>query len=299
MGSLTIDEDNQSKWVWKDGIGGYQNLLDAYRFKTQDDELNDQVIQAFSASMAESSQLPGQTIPPFLSKENIPLDRYGPEDIAFEVYLSTMVGNNETHPASTKYTNDEWYGEIYNFLIFAMHPPTRDRLQQLSLQRKSSDYRLIEGDLFKVVRGVIKRCIVRSEVASVLEAAHDLEGHWKLRLTLKKLNNVFWPNMTKDAADFIAGCLKCGKHGNAQRSQTTSPIIVTEPNELWGVDFVGPFPETILTKDEAFRCSWPQLHDPPVHFERNNHQNIDRILPEGTLRFSHCLVVVDYFSRFV
>lgn len=53
---------------------------------------------------------------------------------------------------------------------------------------------------------MMKRCIVRSEVASVLEAAHDLEGHWKLRLTLKKLNNVFWPNMTKDTADFIAGC---------------------------------------------------------------------------------------------
>ncbi|KAI1003141.1 hypothetical protein K3495_g5069 [Podosphaera aphanis] len=90
IGSLTINKYNQSKWVWKDGIGGYQNLLDAYCLKTQDDKLSDQVMQVFSASMAESSQLPGQTIPPFSSKENIPLGGYGPKDIAFEVYLSTV-----------------------------------------------------------------------------------------------------------------------------------------------------------------------------------------------------------------
>ncbi|POS81910.1 hypothetical protein EPUL_006021, partial [Erysiphe pulchra] len=217
----------------------------------------------------------------------------------FEVYLSTVVGNNERPPANTKYTNDEWYGEIYNFLLFARHTSTQDRLKQLSLQRKASEYRLIEGDLFRVMRGVMKRCVVRSEVASVLEAAHDLEGHWKLRLTLKKLNNVFWPNMTKDTADFIAGCLKCGKHGNAQRTQTASPIIVTDPNELWGVDFVGPFPETILTREEAFRCSWPQLYDHLVQSENSQYQDLNGSLPEGTLRFTHCLVVVDYFSRFV
>lgn len=78
-----------------------------------------------------------------------------------------------------------------------------------------------------------------------------------------------------------------------------SPIIVTEPNELWGVDFVGPLPETILTREEAFRCSWPQLYDHGVQSEHDYHQDLDSSLPEGTLRFSHCLVVVDYFSRFV
>lgn len=105
--------------------------------------------------------------------------------------------------------------------------------------------------------------------------------------------------MVKDTADFIAGCLKCGKHGNAQRTQTTSPIVVTEPNELWGAEFVGPFPETILTREEAFRCSWPQLYEQLSGSQCYYHHDPRSNLPEGRLRFTHCLVVVDYFSRFV
>ncbi|POS86333.1 hypothetical protein EPUL_002151 [Erysiphe pulchra] len=229
MGSLTFNKSTKLEWIWKDGVGGYQDLLDAYRHKSQRDIPCDHVINAFTASLSKSTLPCGQTIPPVLSGEQISIGKYYPEDIAFEVYLSTVVGNNERPPANTKYTNDEWYGEIYNFLLFARHTSTQDRLKQLSLQRKASEYRLIEGDLFRVMRGVMKRCVVRSEVAPVLEAAHDLEGHWKLRLTLKKLNNVFWPNITKDTADFIAGCLKCGKYGNAHRTHTALSIIVTDP----------------------------------------------------------------------
>ncbi|RKF55485.1 putative eka-like protein [Erysiphe neolycopersici] len=144
----------------------------------------------------------------------------------------------------------------------------------------------------------MKRCIVKSEVASILEAAHNLEGHWQFRMTLRKLGHVYWPNMIKDTADFKAGCLKCGKLGNAQRTQTTSPIVVEGPNELWSIDFFGPFPETLLTKYEAFRCSWPQLHDIIIHSSRYN-EFPEIPLSEGTLRFTHCLVVVDYFSPFV
>ncbi|KAI0995067.1 hypothetical protein K3495_g13113 [Podosphaera aphanis] len=105
--------------------------------------------------------------------------------------------------------------------------------------------------------------------------------------------------MVKDTADYIAGCLRCGKHGNAQRNQKTSPIVVAEPNELWGMDFVGPFPETILTTEEAFRCSWPQLYENIAGSGLSQYGNLKDDLPEGTLRFTHCLVVVDYFSRFV
>ncbi|KAI0992535.1 hypothetical protein K3495_g15650, partial [Podosphaera aphanis] len=159
MGSMTWDNDNQPRWVWKDGTGGYQDLLDAYQVKDQHERPSDQVIQSFAASIASSTRPIGQTIPPAFTQEETFVGSYGPEDIAFEVYLSTVAGNNEAPPPSSKYTNDEWYGEIYNFLLFAKYPPARDRIQQLSLQRRASDFRLVEGDLFKVVRGVMKRAL--------------------------------------------------------------------------------------------------------------------------------------------
>lgn len=74
--------------------------------------------------------------------------------------------------------------------------------------------------------------MVRSVVSSVLEVVHNLEGHWQFRMTLRKLGHVYWPNMIKDIDVFIAGCLKCDKHGNAWRAQITSPMIIEGPNEL-------------------------------------------------------------------
>jgi hypothetical protein len=43
------------------------------------------------------------------------------------------------------------------------------------------------GVLFVFIGGMQKRCIAQKEVSEVLRAAHDLEGHWQLRLTMKKL----------------------------------------------------------------------------------------------------------------
>jgi hypothetical protein len=43
------------------------------------------------------------------------------------------------------------------------------------------------GVLFISIMGVQKRYIAKKEVSEVLRAAYDLEGHWQLRLTIKKL----------------------------------------------------------------------------------------------------------------
>ncbi len=68
--------------------------------------------------------------------------------------------------------------------------------------------------------------------------------------------------------------MRCGKHGNAQRNKKKSPIVVAELNELCGADFVGSFPEMILTKEEAFRCSWPQLYENVAGSELSQYGNL-------------------------
>ncbi|KAI0995068.1 hypothetical protein K3495_g13114 [Podosphaera aphanis] len=112
MGSLAWSDDNQPHWVWKDGVGGYQDLLNANHINDQHDRPTDQVIQAFTASIVNCTRPTGQTIPPVLTQEETFSGRYSREDIAFEVYLSTVAGNNESPPPDAKYANDEWYGEI-------------------------------------------------------------------------------------------------------------------------------------------------------------------------------------------
>ncbi|KAI0995442.1 hypothetical protein K3495_g12736 [Podosphaera aphanis] len=107
MGSLAWSDDNQPHWVWKDGVGEYQDLHNANHINDQHDRPIDQVIQAFTASIVNCTRPAGQTIPPVLTQEETFSGRYSREDIAFEVYLSTVAGNKESPPPDAKYANDE------------------------------------------------------------------------------------------------------------------------------------------------------------------------------------------------
>ncbi|KAI0995730.1 hypothetical protein K3495_g12449 [Podosphaera aphanis] len=69
--------------------------------------------------------------------------------------------------------------------------------------------------------------------------------------------------MLKDTHDYIEGCLTCAKHGTALRSKTLSKFLVSSPNEVWGIDFIGPFPKAEKSK------------------------------------YRYILLIVDYFTRFV
>jgi hypothetical protein len=56
------------------------------------------------------------------------------------------------------------------------------------------------------------------------------------------------------------------------------------------MDFVGPFPRTHVTIEEFLKASWPQI------MKDYDFQEVDFV---ASLAFTHILVVVDYFDRFV
>ncbi|KAI1007083.1 hypothetical protein K3495_g1139 [Podosphaera aphanis] len=107
-----------------------------------------------------------------------------------------------------------------------------------------------------------RRCVTKDEVAFVLHKAHGESGHFASGITLRFLSEVYWPRKLKDVTDYIGGCLTCAKHDTALRSKTLSKFLVASPNEVWGNDFMGPFPKA----------------------EKSNHQYI---------------LLVDYFTRHV
>ena len=73
---------------------------------------------------------------------------------------------------------------------------------------------------------------------------------------------MWWPEMSTDMVDYIAGCLQCATHGPAKTPSPSLPTNISGPFQLVGMDFVGPFPPT----------------------KRGN---------------TFLLVLVDYFSRYV
>ena len=180
--------------------------------------------------------------------------------------------------------------DVFDFLTMARYPAGFGRIQKEAFKKKCARYRIVGGDLFLIMRRVKKRCITQDEVADLLRSAHDLEGHYQAGLTLRKLAQYYWPTMAEDVNDYIKGCMKCAKHGTALRSQSLSPIYIDSPNQLLGIDFIGPFPKTVITIDEFLKASWPQV------LKDFDFKTVDY---DTSLAFTHVLLVVDYFSRFV
>ena len=65
------------------------------------------------------------------------------------------------------------------------------------------------------------------------------------RTTHKVLQSGFyWPTLFKDAHKFVLSCDECQRIGNISRHQEMpmNYSLVIEPFDVWGFDYMGPFP---------------------------------------------------------
>ncbi|XP_027182165.1 uncharacterized protein LOC113780574 [Coffea eugenioides] len=98
---------------------------------------------------------------------------------------------------------------------------------------------------------VIRKCVSDEEIPSILSFCHAYAcgGHFgPKRTTYKVLEcGLFWPTLFCDFYTFCKTCESCQKTGNlGYRDQILSltPILVCEIFDIWGIDFVGPFPSS-------------------------------------------------------
>ncbi|GJT02970.1 reverse transcriptase domain-containing protein [Tanacetum coccineum] len=100
------------------------------------------------------------------------------------------------------------------------------------------------------VKGVrmIRRCVHGKEALDILEACHNgpTGGHHGANLTAKKVFDAgfFWPTIYKDAHELVKNCDSCQRQGKiSQRDEMPqNSIQVCEIFDVWGIDFMGPFP---------------------------------------------------------
>nr|GEZ07476.1 reverse transcriptase domain-containing protein [Tanacetum cinerariifolium] len=107
--------------------------------------------------------------------------------------------------------------------------------------------------LFKICADqVIRRCVHGKEALDILVACHNKPtgGHHGANLTAKKIfdSGFFWPTIYKDAHEFVKNC----DHANDKENfhnvmrclKTPSKFVVCEIFDVWGIDFMGPFPSS-------------------------------------------------------
>ncbi|GKB82515.1 reverse transcriptase domain-containing protein [Tanacetum coccineum] len=97
---------------------------------------------------------------------------------------------------------------------------------------------------------VIRRCVHGKEALDILKACHNrpTEGHHGANLTAKKIFDAgfFWPTIYKDAHELVKNCDSCQRQGKIlQRDEMPqNSIQVCEIFDIWGIDFMGPFPSS-------------------------------------------------------
>nr|GEY81017.1 reverse transcriptase domain-containing protein [Tanacetum cinerariifolium] len=103
--------------------------------------------------------------------------------------------------------------------------------------------------LFKIcVEQVIWRCMHGKEALYILVPCHNgpTGGHHGANLTAKKIfdSGFFLPTIYKDAHEFVKNCDSCQRQGKiSQRDEIPqNSIQVYEIFDVWGIDFMGPFP---------------------------------------------------------
>nr|GEX39355.1 reverse transcriptase domain-containing protein [Tanacetum cinerariifolium] len=97
---------------------------------------------------------------------------------------------------------------------------------------------------------IIRRCVHGQEAIDILKACHEgpTGGHHGANLTTKKVFDAgfFWPTIYRDAHAMIKSCNTCQRQGKiSQRDEMPQNAIqVCEIFDVWGIDFMRPFPSS-------------------------------------------------------
>ncbi|GKC33768.1 reverse transcriptase domain-containing protein [Tanacetum coccineum] len=97
---------------------------------------------------------------------------------------------------------------------------------------------------------MIRRCVHGKEALDILEACHNgpTGGHHGANHTAKKVFDAgfFWPTIYKDAHELVKNCDSWQRQGKfSQRDEMPQNAIqVCEIFDVWGIDFMGPFPSS-------------------------------------------------------
>ncbi|GJS19224.1 reverse transcriptase domain-containing protein [Tanacetum coccineum] len=134
----------------------------------------------------------------------------------------------------------------------------------MSSQQKNKFFKDVKhyfwGDpyLFKICADqMIRRCVAGQEAVDILIACHSgpIRGHYDANDTAKKVFNsgFYWPTIYKDAHDLVTRCDTCQRQGKiSQRDEMPqNSIQVCEIFDVWGIDFMGPFPALPIISDRG------------------------------------------------
>ncbi|GJY22556.1 reverse transcriptase domain-containing protein [Tanacetum coccineum] len=169
-----------------------------------------------------------------------------PKEVNEKFPLETLNMVTSRGDSSTPWFAD--YSNYYagNFIIKGMSSQQKNKFF-----KDVKHYFWDDPFLFKICADqMIRRCVAGQETIDILIACHSgpIRGHYGANYTAKKVfdSGFYWPMIYRDAHDLVTRCDTCQRQGKiSQRDEMPqNSIQVCEIFDVWGIDFMGPFPSS-------------------------------------------------------
>ncbi|GKB93198.1 reverse transcriptase domain-containing protein, partial [Tanacetum coccineum] len=177
--------------------------------------------------------------------ENPHQDKFENKEITETFPLETL-GSVALHDDNTPWFADFANYHAGNFIVKGMSSQQKNKFF-----KDVKHYFWDDPFLFKICADqVIRHCVSGQEAFDILKACHSgpTGGHYGANYTAKKIfdSGFYWPTIYKDAYDFVTRCDICQRQGKiSQRDEMPqNSIQVCEIFDIWGIDFMGPFPSS-------------------------------------------------------
>ncbi|CAN6707371.1 unnamed protein product [Malus baccata var. baccata] len=186
-------------------------------------------------------------------------DKKGSENVVAD-HLSRMVHEEDVVPIIETFPDEQlmsvkvsepWYADLVNYLVSKHVPSELFKHQCDKLKKEARFYVWDDPYLWKYCPDqVIRRCVHDSEFNAILTFCHTYAcgGHFGTQRTALKVLECgfYWPTIFRDARTFCMSCDRCQRTGNIgpKQQMPQTPIFSVEIFDVWGIDFMGPFPSS-------------------------------------------------------
>ncbi|GKC00139.1 reverse transcriptase domain-containing protein [Tanacetum coccineum] len=175
--------------------------------------------------------------------------------------------------------NEPWFADFANYIVGDIIPKGMTYQQKNKFVSDLKHYFWEEPYLFQVCsEGMIRRCVSGSETHNILDQCHHgpTDGLYGPNVTAKKVldSGFYWLTIIKEAHTLVCLCEACQKTRNISKrdEMPLTNIQVCEIFDIWGIDFMGPFPkshkfEHILVAVD-YVSKWAEAQDLPTNDAR-------------------------------
>nr|GEY03192.1 reverse transcriptase domain-containing protein [Tanacetum cinerariifolium] len=164
---------------------------------------------------------------------------------------------NETFPIESlnkvahKDPSTSWFADLANYHAgnFIIKGMTSQQKQKFF--KDARHYFWDDPYLFRTCADqIIRCCVAGKEAIDILNACHSgpTGGHYEANYTVKKdfESGFYWPMIYKDAFELVKCYDSCQRHGKISQKDEMpqNSIQICEIFDVWGIDFMGPFPSS-------------------------------------------------------